>query len=173
MPVTRRYLCDDCSWEWTMFHVKHDEPFPECPNCEKADPANIPGMFSITGTKAKAVDYMQKMAEEDYGLTNLRDNTREGDIAAIAPPPVQEQEAHALTMAMKEMAPDISEAQAQQVRDFWKTGGAPASMTQMAAPGAQAARSIGADPIDLLHKAEKASGRKGMPLDVVSRSKMN
>lgn len=172
MPVTRRYLCDSCNYEWTSLHLSREEPYPDCPSCATAEPASIPTSFSITGIKSKAIDYTQRMAEEDYGLTNFRDNMREGDVAAMAPPPVQEREAQALTMAMKEMSPDLSDAQAEQVRDFWKTGGAPASVAQMAQPGAAAARQLGADPIELLHKAEKASGRQGMALDVVGKASM-
>lgn len=171
MPVTRRYLCDDCEHEWTYFHQQREEPYPDCPNCARAAPASIPTSFSITGTKSKAIDYTYKMAEESYGMTNMRDNSREGDVAAIAPPPVQEREAQALTMAMKEMSPDLSDAQAEQVRDFWKTGGSPTSMAQVASPGAAAARQLGADPIEMLHKAEKATGRQGLNLDVVARAK--
>jgi hypothetical protein len=178
MPVTRKYLCD-CGYEWSAFHMSRDEPTPECPACTSTLAANIPAGFNITGTKAKAVDMAQQIMEQDYGLTDAHDNLREGDIVAKAPPPVQEAEAQMLTRAMKDMAPDLTDQQAEAVRSFWKTGSAGSTvqdMAQVAVPGAAAARSMGADPIELLHKGEaaveKASGRRGMKLDIVGRAKI-
>lgn len=175
MPVTRRYLCDSCNYEWTHFHLQREEAYPDCPSCAAAEPASIPTTFAITGVKSKAIDYTQRMVEEDYGMTNMRDNMREGDVAAMAPAPVQSREAQELTMAVREAQPDLNDAQIEQVNSFWQkgvSGATPDQVRAQAAPAAAAARSLGADPIEMLHKAEKQAGRQGLNLDVVGRAKM-
>lgn len=179
MPVTRRYACDQCEHEWTFLHLKRDEPYPDCPRCEAQAAASLPTMFAINTVKSKAVDFAQKMAEEDYGLTDMNDNMREGDVAAKAPPPIQTAEAEALTRMMKDTVPDCTDEQAQAVKNFWQPGSsvAPAQATQMAAPGAAAARQLGADPVQMLHKSEKAhaqqTGTVGPKLEVVGRAKLS
>lgn len=172
MPVTRRYACNECDHEWVFLHLSRDEPYPECPKCEAMAASSLPTMFAINGVKSKAIDFTQKMAEESYGLTNFHDNMREGDVAAMAPPPIQTAEAEALTMAMKEMAPEMTDAQAQGVKNFWQPGSSTSSqVANIAAPASAAARQLGADPVEMLHKSEKASGRQGMKLEVVGRAK--
>lgn len=177
MPVTRIYACDECAYEWRFFHMRSDEPYPDCPQCAADRARSLPTMFAITGTKAKAVDMAQRIAEEDYGLTDMNDNLREGDIAAKAPPPVQAAEAEALTRAMKDMAPEITDAQAEAVKNFWQPGSsvAPQAMQQtVAAPGAAAARALGADPVEMVHKsAKKAEGAAGPKYRVEGRAKMS
>ena len=174
MPVTRTYVCDDCQYEFSAFHMNRDEPPPECPACYAATHA-IPGRFNITSARSKAIDLTQQIAEQDFGLTNIRDNSRAGDIAALPPPPVQTAEAEMLTRQMKEAAPQMDDQKAALVNAFWKN-----SMTGGAAPGAGAsglsaeqerdallaqgqvaaaqANGLGADPVGLLHEA----GKRGM-----------
>ena len=174
MPVTRTYLCDDCGYRFTQFHMNRDEPAPECPACYAAT-HSIPGGFNITTHKAKAVDLAQKIAEEDYGMTNMRDNSREGDVAALPPSQVQSAEAETLTRQMMAAQPQINEHQADLVNSFWKNsmsgaaipGAGDPSLTreqqrdQLLAVGASAsaqAAGMGADPIGLIHEA----GKRGM-----------
>ena len=178
MPVTRRYACDQCAHEWTYFHMNRDEPYPECPACMALAAQSLPSMFAITTNKSRAVDFAQKMAEEDYGMTDMNDNSREGDVAAKAPPPVQTAEAEALTMAMKEMNPDLTDGQAQAVKNFWQPGSSTASnVANVAAPAAAEARNLGADPVEMLHKAEKEATkhnpRGGPKLNIVGRAKIS
>jgi len=175
MPVTRTYLCDDCGYEFKKFHMDRNEPAPDCEMCAQVT-HSIPGRFNITGVKAKAIDMVQKMVEEDYGMTNMRDNGREGDIAAMGPSQVQTAEAEQLTRQMMEAQPQLAPEQAAMVNTFWKTSMTPGSqpqsqgglnispeaqrdmLLQQGAVAAQAASGMGADPIGLIHEA----GKKGM-----------
>lgn len=194
MPVTRTYECDDCSWRWTQWHASSSDPYPECPKCAAGAAQWIPGKFAITGVKSKAVDMAQRIMEEDYGLTDARDNLREGDTVVKAPAPVQTAEAETLTRAMLEAAretgaADLSPDQAEAVKQFWQHPGmTPAPLQQKVAEAqmqAPAARSMGNDPIGNLHTAAKkafghvpdgAPAAHTMNLQVVSRadpSKLN
>lgn len=173
MPVTRTYLCDDCGYRFTQFHMNRDEPAPDCPACYAAT-HSVPGGFNITTHKSKAVDMAQKIAEEDFGLTNMRDNSREGDVAAMGPSQVQSAEAEDLTRQMMAAQPQINEQQAEMVNAFWKNSMGGSTMPgvspglspeqqrdQLLAVGAAAssqAAGIGADPVGLLHEA----GKRGM-----------
>lgn len=160
MPVTRTYRCDDCDFQFKKFHMNRDEPVPECPMCaEKA--RNVPGSFSIGTNKGKAIDIAQSMAEETFGLTDMHDNQRPGDIAAKAPTPMHTAEREAITRAIQEMAPALTQSQEAQAAAFWQhNSGAnrpPAAMMAAATRGAATARQAGDDPIAQIHEA----GRKG------------
>jgi DNA-directed RNA polymerase subunit RPC12/RpoP len=82
--IYRTYACDDCGTEWEYHHDSGDEPVPDCPTCSKVLQWQPRGA-NIIGNKAKAIDYAQKVMEEDYGLTNFKDNNKEGDVGYIAP----------------------------------------------------------------------------------------
>jgi hypothetical protein len=87
MPrYVRVYRCPDCGHKWkTESTLGFLEPC--CPNCG-FEPDPLPERISapaIIGTRAKAVDLAYNIAAEDFGLTNLNDSTREGDIAFKAP----------------------------------------------------------------------------------------
>jgi hypothetical protein len=143
---------------------------------------SIPTTFAINGAKAKAVDYAYRMAEEDFGLTNMKDNLREGDVAAMAPSRPQTAEAEALVREMTEAIPELSPEQAEASKHFWQTG----EMTPSAAPdpgevikqqyvdmakmNAAQTRDDGLDPVGLLHKAGK-EGHLAPKYDVVGRAK--
>lgn len=188
MPISRTYLCDDCQGQFNRLHWDRDEPVPECPYCASDAARNIPGTFNITGARAKAIDIAQQIAEEDYGLTNMRDNLREGDIAAMGPSAPQTAEREELVREMQATfgeAAGTPERLEQNIKEFWHTGGSKTSLppeAQMARDqkvaearmASTVARTDGADPIELLHKAEKAANpHGGMNLHVMSRSKLN
>lgn len=87
MPrYVRVYRCPDCNHKWkTESHLGFLEP--DCPSCG-FHPDPVPQrvcMPAIVGTKSKAVDFAQQVAEEDFGLTNMRDNAKEGETAFIPP----------------------------------------------------------------------------------------
>lgn len=187
MAVTRRYLCD-CGYEWTKLHFDRSDPIPECPMCvareeESREVRNIPSMFAITGVKSKAIDYAQKMAEEDYGLTDMNDSRYEGDVAAKAPKPAQTAEVEAAVQQLKDASgPGLTDEQAAMAKTFWGGGmasafGAPPQAAGIVDQQVQAmtgiaratASSDGVDPVGLLHKQAKAGGGR-MKLDVVGRS---
>ena len=50
--------------------------------------ARTPHTINIGGSvQSKAVDATYKIVEQDFGFTNMKDNMREGDIAAPSLPP--------------------------------------------------------------------------------------
>jgi hypothetical protein len=81
--IIRTYRCDDCEQEFEV-HCESSDGDPDCPTCEKVLDWQ-PGMFAITGHKSRAIDVTQKIIEEDFGLANLKDNTREGEAAYKEP----------------------------------------------------------------------------------------
>ena len=88
MPrYVRVYRCPDCGHKWKT-ESKFGFAEPDCPQCG-FHPDPLPERIAapaIIGTKAKAVDEAYKIAEQDYGFTNMNDGMREGDIAFKAPP---------------------------------------------------------------------------------------
>jgi hypothetical protein len=51
---------------------------PECPQCH-GDTAWQPAGISIAGNASRAMNAVQQIAEKQYGLTDFKDNTREGE----------------------------------------------------------------------------------------------
>lgn len=106
MPVTRRYGCPECDHEFSFLHMRSDEPPPDyCPNCGGYmgdEPRPIPGAPNIVTWKGKTVDRTYRQMEEaseiraeltgdpSQKITNLKDNLREGEVAAMAPQPSQD-----------------------------------------------------------------------------------
>ena len=175
MPVTRTYACDDCGNQWSYLHLNRDDPVPECAMClSKAAPKQLIGSFNIGTVKSKAIDYTWKMAQERYGMTDMRDNSYEGDAAALPPSPVQTAEADQLTRLMKEASPEMSSEQADMTKSFWQKGAAPPmqqALTQTAMANAAQTRQDGLDPMGLVHQGEKATGGR-MKLEVIGRAKL-
>src|ERR1700687_1403501 len=94
MRVERKYRCLDCSHKWRVIITLQEGGVagalqdPACPKCFNI-PAIVPDRVaspSITGTRSRAVDEAWRIAQEDYGLTNMRDNAQEGETAFITPP---------------------------------------------------------------------------------------
>jgi hypothetical protein len=85
MPVIRTYNCNDCNQLFEVVLESGNDGDPPCPYCDKVLDWK-PGMFAIKTNKSRALDITQQIVEEDYGLTNLKDNLREGDVAAMTPP---------------------------------------------------------------------------------------
>jgi DNA-directed RNA polymerase subunit RPC12/RpoP len=186
MPISRTYLCDDCDNRFTRLHWERDEPVPECPYCASEKARQVPGMFSIGTNKGKAPDMVYRMAEEDYGITDMNDHLYEGDIAMKAPAPIQTAEAEAIVREIKDATgmEDVPVHLKDQVQSFWKTNTTPqaapeanALRTQLEAQAKASAattRESGADPMALLHNAGKEGkfGPSGMPLKIHGKSKM-
>ena len=90
--VKRRYVCHKCShvYQGTQIVLKGTTDNKEpCPNCNKSKVEIIerprdPDLRAGPLAK-KAVDFTYKMAEADYGMTDMRDNLRAGDIAMKLP----------------------------------------------------------------------------------------
>jgi DNA-directed RNA polymerase subunit RPC12/RpoP len=99
--IIRNYLCLDCGKEFEVTFDSSEEPDPDCPSCSKVLQW-LPRGFNITGEKSKAVDYTQKMVEQDFGLTNMNDGSREGDVAYKAPSVPQTSERENIERAVRE-----------------------------------------------------------------------
>lgn len=163
--VRRTYSCSDCGLQWIVLHENMHEPVPDCPTCAvKAEWAvPLPGVLT---TKSKAIDIAQDVAERDFGLTNMRDNSRPGDIAYMGPSPVQTAERDALTQQMAEMAraveneggqvaPEVKMAMGE--GNFWTAGQAAlpnmGNMIANASPATLQQQQEGTGAIGLLEKA--------------------
>ena len=113
MPVVRTYRCPDCQYQFDKFHGSREEAYPDCPACA-GEVVWQPTSIAIRTHKSAAVDIAQQMAEQDYGLTDINDNQRAGDIAAKAPSPIQTSEAEAIIRAqLGYMAPEYLATQPQ------------------------------------------------------------
>lgn len=181
--VTRTYFCEDCQYRFSVHHHSADDPVPPCPVCT-AEVHAAPGGFAITTNKSRAVDMAQQIAEEDYGMTDMNDNLREGDVAAKAPAPVQTAEAEAMVRELQSAFGNENvtpEHLMPQVQSFWKNAQTPpmppeaqalkSSLEANAVASASVARQDGTDPVELLHKAGQA-GKADPKYQVLGRAKL-
>jgi DNA-directed RNA polymerase subunit RPC12/RpoP len=107
MAIYRTYHCSDCDRDFEIFHMSRDEPPPdECPYCTAEPEAPylpLPRGGKMIGSNiSKAVDLTFKHVEESgqrafeasgnpaAKVTNMKDNLREGDVAAVVPQPSRE-----------------------------------------------------------------------------------
>ena len=208
---TRMYACNDCGAEFKHWHTSKNEPAPPCPECEATAIVEDLEAESRRGrmaeileaqqpparggsTKAKAVEMAYQIAEQDYGMTDMRDNLREGDTAFVKPPQIQTAEAEQITRELVQAGATPEAAQqttAAMKGQFWQhekqqgprmmtapqMGAGPgaelmnAVNTQpmaVASAGSAAARKDGVDPVKMLHEAGK-KGALGQPYNVVAK----
>jgi len=160
--IIRTYECLDCLTTFEVTCESSDAGDPDCPNCNRVLEWR-PGMFSIATNKSKAMNVAQQILEEDYGLNNFKDNSREGDIAAIIPSETtaqreqRERATAAVEMEMAKTKPQITDAQAEAVRAFW--GGPQNHPVSPMATGpalitAAKAGPQGPDPMKMLHDSK-------------------
>jgi hypothetical protein len=95
------------------------------------------------GNMSKAADITQDIMEKDFGLSNFKDNMREGDQAIITPPHLQPA-----------------------VQNFFTANG---PIIAAAKQGAAAARAEGSNPMTIIQKAAKMRGTDRVPISVVAR----
>lgn len=90
MKVIRKCRCLSCGQRFSRT-MDDAQPLPDCPSCGTPEPPDQDRVSSpaIIGSKSKAMDQAYKIAEQDFGMTNMRDNLREGDSAYIQPSPQQ------------------------------------------------------------------------------------
>ncbi len=145
--LQRRYQCLDCGHRWARtFNVDSPIDDPACPRCNNT-PAPTPERVAapaIATTKSKAIDLAWDIAQSDHQLTNMRDDTHEGETAFIAPP----------------SAPAPTPTNIQRPGFMW--GGAssgavtlpdPPQLVSQSRGAAMLARAEGRGPMELLHKA--------------------
>lgn len=155
--IVRTYECPECTerlgapFRFDKFHMSRDEPPPECPGCQALAAKQVPAVFHMNerqsrkgyGTVSKAAEITQDIMEKDLGMTNFRDNMREGDQAVITPPHLQKQ-----------------------VDGFFSQSG---PIIAAAKDGAMAAAREGTNPLSLMQKAAKSRGTDRVPISVVAR----
>lgn len=170
MAVVRTYACDGCEREWEYWHDSGDEEAPPCPTCDGITGRWVPQRFNMKGTHSKAMDITQNIMENQFGLTDWKDNTRPGETVVKEKTITTEEaekrirqdvEAHS---AMKNsLNPNL-----QKMADSFFVGssggsgaGAPSApfgnqqMASVAAAASKQARAEGVSPMELLHKGAK------------------
>lgn len=172
------YYCDECDLTFKSFR-EVDGPMPDCPICvpdETPFEAKAPALLT---NKAKAIDIAQKVAEESFGLTDMKDNNRPGDVIVKTPSPIQTAESEAITREMMAYT-NATPEQAPHLQDYVKNffGAAqnmpsanPDAVIKGAAPAAAEARAEGKDPISILQSKE-VRNRGINNLTVVARDDM-
>lgn len=189
--IRRRYHCDVCDLIFDMRHESEDEPMPDCPKCIADGQAAaskiewVPPLPAIGTNKGKAIDLAQEIAEQDYGMTNMRDNQRPGDTAFLPDAPMQTAEAEKqmreILEASQALATQVPEPLGQpapdgtrnwitdrhaQVDNFFQGnmgGGAEGTIGQGEAAKAASAAALadGIDPVGLLERGRQTGN---MPL---------
>jgi DNA-directed RNA polymerase subunit RPC12/RpoP len=139
--IIRTYRCNECSevFEVTCESADGD---PDCPYCTK-EMVWQPTRFAIGTTKGKAVDMTQRILENDYGLTDFKDNLREGDVAAKEPVrPKDEREAIAAVEEQARQMTATPDALRGKPGAFWAggSGGAPVNVAAAALADAKASK---------------------------------
>ena len=164
--IYKTFACSDCDSIFEVF-CESSDPDPDCPTCSKVlqwTPAKV----SIGGsTEGKAVKLSQEIMEQDFGLTNFKDNNKEGDVGYIDPNRKSLSEKDALGQRDAEIEREVrktvefaSPDQKQMVDNFF--GGQSVKIGQNSVPASQllAAGKMGPNanlnPMTLLHKAGKA-----------------
>lgn len=132
--IIRTYLCEDCNRQFEVTCDSGEDGDPDCPECSKVLEW-IPSRLNIKTDRSRAVDYTQKMIEQDYGLTDLKDGNREGDVAYKEPRQPTTHERETIEQSVREYvrettanvpvpAQNLTQAQAAVLKgDFW--GGQP------------------------------------------------
>ena len=124
MPVIRTYKCNDCGDLFEVMLDSGNDGDPDCPYCARVMEWR-PGMFSVKTNKSRALDITQSIIEEDYGLTDLKDSLREGDIAAKEPAPRSRDERDAIERVKHEAEQAMKDATklSPEAQRFWNAGG--------------------------------------------------
>jgi len=120
----RTYACDECNQQFPAFQALDDATVPDCPFCHPSQ-VEVTGFPSVVkGHASKAVDYAWQMAQNDYGMTNMKDNQRAGEDAAFIPhqgPTTAEadrqmQQVSEVVQSMSAAAPGYSQAVTEQAK---------------------------------------------------------
>jgi len=166
--IRRTYQCPNCE---NVFSIEcaSDAPDPECPNpdCNKVLEWR-PQSFAIGGSNAsKAVGITQQIMEQDYGLTNFKDNARAGDIAIV---PHHETKVEAEKVE-REFREQMAQVDKQQVAQFWGANAGQAttlgSVTGQSLIAMAKAGPASVDPIGALQGQLKRSNVSRSPASMV------
>lgn len=152
------YECEDCKAIFEVTHESADDPVPDCPNCSRVLEWRPKG-FSIGGSpEGKAADITYKMLEEDYGMTNFKDNNREGDIGVVMPRDTTA-EKEKIEREIMEMSQQVTQpANPAASNAFWggpSQGGLKSVTGQTLLASAKAGPAAGVDAMAALHDLGK------------------
>jgi len=156
--IYKTYACSDCETVFEVHHDSSDEPIPDCPTCSKVLEWR-PKSFNITGAKAKAIDLTQDILEKDFGLSDFKDNNREGDVGIVRRKETA-QETELVEREVRAMVEQTTASNPDMASQFWGQNAGPStnmqsmtgqSLIQMAKVGPG-----GADPMAMLHSGVKA-----------------
>lgn len=176
--IRRTYRCTDCAHEFSWVHASTEEVPPECPVCVSAPPPVLaPALPGLLTSKSAAIDFTQKMVEQDYGLTNFRDNSRPGDVAYMPDAPMHTAQRDAVTRELIQAGvpePIAAADNIEKAANYWQGAMAGAASGTLGSPTAAAeasreARAMGVDPVGMLEAGRK-SGNLPLKLNVVARS---
>ena len=93
--VKRKYICKKCSHMWKSENVvdREDPTVEPCPACKNIGaaierPKAMDRSLRAGPLANKATEFTWEMAQQDYGMTNMNDHLRAGDLAAKIDNPV-------------------------------------------------------------------------------------
>lgn len=81
MPIVRTYICEDCGHaiEVVLSQDEWDAPAPWCPMCAERNMRQEFKAPAIGGShRAKAVALAEEIAEQDYGVADMKIEGKEG-----------------------------------------------------------------------------------------------
>ena len=159
--IRRTYECEDCKTVYEVDCSPDDPDFP-CPECSIVMQWR-PQRLNIGGSnESKAVNYAQKVMEEDYGLTNYKDNAVAGESGAIMPSQTTV-EREKMEREAREM---VAQTTSDNVKSFWggNQGATPQvnSVTGQSLIANAKVGPAGVDPMAMLHQGVK-SGKVPTP----------
>lgn len=162
MPSVRTYKCGK-GHNFEHYHASMDEPLLDyCPHCVADEKLSyVPGGLHIGGSaRSKAEKLGFEIAQNEYGLTNMRDKTYEGE-NIIVPPPALQGDMRALNdhidTSMKQLTQQTDE-QKKAAQNFWAGGANPQqsqanqqSMLNLAKAATAETRASFGDPMKTFH----------------------
>lgn len=139
MPILFEYECTDCGEVFEHLKMRSDEPDPTCPICLALSKKNFTTV-NIGTNKGRAVDEAYRIHEQNTGMTDMKDNLREGDVAV----------------------PNLSPALQAQAKNFFGSGNSPimGELINKGRVGAQEAAKEGVNPLRMLHNVQRQTGIK-------------
>lgn len=174
VPIRRTYRCTDCGTQFVLIHEDSAEIAVDCPACTTPAEYQVPNPGILT-SKSVALDMVHRMSEEDYGMTNMRDNLKVGETAFMGPAPIQTAEKEVIVRELVQAGVTAQDAvqiadpnlQAQSREFFSGQGLGGLGMMDVARPASAAAASLGTDPVGLLEAGRKTGSMK-MNLDIAN-----
>ena len=183
MPKICSYRCES-GHEFSHWHNSADEAAPDfCPICvQKSKTDWIPDGAHIGGSaRSKAERMAFEVARDQYGMTDMKDSTREGE-SIVKPPPAPQGDARALQDAidtsMQAARVQLNETQQKMASQFWGAGAttpvqaaaANANLMGLARQATAETRATeGASPMHQFHDAMRKNPQNQVKFKIVGR----